>query len=139
MHSHPIKVSTFINADINEVWRCWTHPEHIVNWNFASEDWHCPKADNQLHDGGRFSYTMAAKDASHEFDFTGTYEMILPEEKIVYTIDDGRRVEVLFEVVGQNTSVTEYFEPERTHSEEMQKAGWQAILNQFKHYVESRK
>ena len=135
-----ITVKTDINSQLLKVWNYWTDPAHIIHWNFASEDWHCPKAENNLTKNGSFCYTMAAKDGSVQFDFKGQYQVIEPLNTIEYVIEDGRRVRIEFEALSESiTSVTEHFEPEQIHSEELQQQGWQAILNQFKKYAESKK
>lgn len=132
-----ITVSTTVSAPIEKVWDSWTHPAHIVNWNNASEDWHTPKAENDLRVNGRFTFSMAAKDGSFSFDFGGTYTTIEPQQKISYIMDDGRVATVWFEQEGNAVKITEEFQAENIHSLEMQKAGWQAILNNFKKYTES--
>lgn len=131
-----IEVKTIINAPIDHVWDCWTSPLHIVNWNFASQDWHCPKAENNLIVGGEFHYLMAAKDGSSQFDFWGTYEHIETRKQLEILIGDGRKMSVIFENSEDGTTVVERFEPENIHSKELQKSGWQMILDQFKFYVE---
>jgi uncharacterized protein YndB with AHSA1/START domain len=131
-----ITVTTIINAPLQKVWECWTKEEHIKNWNFAASDWHCPNATNNLQVGGEFHYTMAAKDNSFSFDFWGTYQKIEPGKSIEITLGDGRQMKVGFESKGDSTVVTEQFEPETQNPEEMQKAGWQMILDNFKSYVE---
>ena len=103
---------------------------------FAASDWHCPNATNNLQIGGEFHYTMAAKDNSFSFDFWGTYQNIEPEKSLEITLGDGRQMKVGFEAKGDSTVVTEQFEPETQNPEEMQKAGWQMILDNFKAYVE---
>ena len=132
-----ITVAATINAPINKVWESWNKPEHITQWCQASDDWHAPKAENDLRTGGKFSTTMAAKDGSFSFDFGGVYDEVRENELIAYTIDDGRKVKVVFETEGDNTRVTETFEAENTNSVEMQRDGWQAILNNFKKYTEA--
>lgn len=132
-----ITVETQVNAPIEKVWECWTKPEYITQWNYASDDWHSPRAANDLRVGGRFSSRMEAKDGSFGFDFSGTYDEVTSLQKIVYTIDDDRKVVILFTNEGGTTSISETFEAESTHPLEMQKGGWQAILNNFKRFVES--
>lgn len=132
-----IVVSAVINADIHTAWSAWTEPAHIIQWNFASEDWHTPTATNDLRAGGRFTSRMEAKDGSMGFDFGGQYEEVVALEKIVYSLDDGRRVEIVFETDGDMTTVTESFDPENENPAEMQKAGWQAIMDNYKKYTES--
>ena len=131
-----ITVTNIINAPIEKVWKYWTKEEHVKNWNFAASDWHCPNATNNLQVGGEFHYTMAAKDNSFSFDFWGTYQKIEPEKSIEIILGDGRQMKVGFEPKGASTVVTEQFEPETQNPEEMQKAGWQMILDNFKTYVE---
>lgn len=133
----PLIVTTQINSPLEKVWECFTEPEHIIHWNFAHESWHCPKAENDLQMGGEFFYTMAAKDKSTSFIFHGTYTEIIPHQKIVYHIEDGRKVEVFFHVTEEGlVEIFERFEPETINALELQEQGWQAILNQFKKYVE---
>lgn len=132
-----ITVITSISKPLNLVWNCFTQPEHIIHWNQASEDWECPKAENDLKVGGKFVYTMSAKDGSMSFDFWGIYDEIQHEALIAYTLGDERKVSVAFHAEGDHVIVTEIFDPEQVHSEELQKAGWQAILDSFKSYCES--
>ena len=132
-----IKVEAIINADIEKVWNCWNSAAHITQWCFASDDWHAPQAVNDLKVGGNFVTTMAAKDGSFSFDFGGIYSAVEKHSHIAYTMGDGRKVEVHFAKSTDGVVVTEMFEPESQNSEEMQQAGWQAILNNFKKHVES--
>ncbi|MBP7273870.1 MAG: SRPBCC family protein [Saprospiraceae bacterium] len=132
-----IKVETIIRKDIATVWQCWTSPEHVVNWNFASDDWHCPTAENDLQVGGKFTYTMASKDGQMSFDFWGIYDEIFPHQKIEITLGDGRKMIVRFVPSDNVTTIIESFEPEKINSEELQRNGWQAILDNFKKYTES--
>lgn len=131
-----IKVEATVNAPIQKVWAFWTSPEHIVNWNNASEDWHTPKAENDLHVGGKFVFTMAARDGSVSFDFNGTYDEVVENQAIEYTIEDGRKVKIAFKSVGDRTEIIETFEAENQNPPELQQAGWQAILDNFKKYTE---
>lgn len=137
MNKSKITVETSVRADLSRVWTCWTAPEHVVNWNFASDDWHCPRAENDLRAGGSFKFNMASRDGKMSFDFEGVYDKVEHHRKIAYTMADGRQVSVAFESGGEQTVVTEIFDPENIHSEEMQRAGWQSILDNFKKYVES--
>ena len=132
-----ITVSATINAPVEKVWNAWSAPEHIVKWNSASDDWHTPRAENDLRTGGRFFSRMEAKDGSWGFDFGGTYDDVQTNERIAYTMDDGRKVEVAFAGEGNVTRVTETFEAEAENPEEMQRSGWQSILDNFKKYAES--
>ena len=132
-----ITIKTTINAPIEKVWKYFTEPEFIKQWNNASPDWHTPAATNNLTVGGKFSYTMAAKDGSFSFDFEGNYDAIQENKYISYTIADGRKVEVIFGVSNDTIMVTETFEPEGQNPLEMQRGGWQAILDNFKKLLES--
>lgn len=131
-----IKIETLIYAPIEKVWDCWTNPLHIVNWNFASPDWHCPNAQNDLRAGGEFSYTMASKDGTMSFDFGGVYNEVFENERIVYHLEDGRKVEIYFTNVEDKVKVVEIFETENMNALELQEMGWQAILNNFAQYVQ---
>lgn len=135
----PITVQTTILADIDRVWNAWTQPEHIINWNFASDDWCCPRATNELQPNGKFSLRMEAKDGSMGFDFEGDYQEIKEKELIIYKMSDDRQVKITFSVNGQEVTVSETFDAEGTNAAEQQRAGWQAILGNFKKYVESKK
>jgi uncharacterized protein YndB with AHSA1/START domain len=131
-----VEGQSIIKAPLNQVWECWTLPEHIVNWNFASPDWHCPKAENNLHVGGEFHYVMEAKDGSFNFDFWGTYITIEERKHLEIRIGDGRSMSVAFESLENETLIKERFDPETINAVELQKTGWQMILNNFKAYVE---
>jgi uncharacterized protein YndB with AHSA1/START domain len=133
-----ITVQTTIKAPVEEVWGYWTEPKHITNWCFASEDWHVPKAENDLKVNGKFKTRMAARDGSAGFDFEGVYTKILKYKTIEYVLGDERRVAISFSVVGTKTKVVESFDPENENPYEMQKAGWQSILDNFRKYVESK-
>lgn len=132
-----ITVETTVNAPVEKVWNCWNSPEHITQWNYASEAWHCPSATNDLRVGGKLASTMAARDGSMSFEFTGVYHNIITHRLIEYTIADGRTVKVAFEPQGNTTRVIETFEMENIHSRELQRGGWQAILDNFKKYTET--
>jgi uncharacterized protein YndB with AHSA1/START domain len=141
-----ITVQTIVNAPVEKVWEYWTEPEHITGWTFASDDWEAPSAENDIRTGGRFKTRMQSKDGKHGFDFEGTYDLVIPHERIEYTLvssspeasdeHDVRHVIVEFEKTSQGTKVSESFDPERENPEEMQRSGWQSILDNFKHYVE---
>lgn len=137
MEQVQITIETFINAPMERVWSCWTQPGHITQWNFASPDWCCPRAINNLEPGGDFSWRMEARDGSMGFDFEGTYLEIKEQESVVYQINDGRTVRIGFRKEGDAVRVTETFGAEGIHSVEMQRAGWLAILENFRHYVEA--
>jgi len=132
-----ITINAIVNAPIEKVWDYWTTPAHIMQWNNASDDWHTPAAENDLRLGGKFSSTMAAKDGSFSFDFGGTYTAVEKHKLIEYVLEDGRKVEIQFSSNGVETSITESFDPETQNPHEMQQAGWQAILNNFKKYTEN--
>lgn len=132
-----ITVRTTINAPVQKVWEYWTSPEHITRWNFASNDWHTPKAENDLRAGGKFLSRMEARDGSMCFDFSGKYSKIEQHKLIEYILDDDRKVQVRFEQDVNITTVTEIFEVEQENSVELQEKGWQAILNNFKKYAEA--
>lgn len=132
-----ITVESTINAPVAQVWTLWTSPEHIKNWNTASEDWHTTHAENDLRAGGSFSSRMEAKGGSFGFDFNGSYDAVNLHEHIAYTIADGRKVTIAFSGSGNTTKITETFETENTNPLDMQRGGWQAILDNFKKYAES--
>ena len=132
-----ITVSATIDAGIEKVWKYWTEPRHITNWNTATDEWHTPKAENDLKEGGRFVYRMEAKDGSFGFDFGGEYTEIREKELLAYKLDDGRKAKVSFEEKDEKVTLTEEFEVEDQNPVEMQKEGWQAILSNFKKYTES--
>lgn len=132
-----ITIRTTISASSQHVWHCWTLPEHITQWNAAGDDWHCPKAENDLSVGGRFSYRMEARDGSFGFDFGGTYTAIEDQRLIVYTLDDDRTVSIQFSTENGQTVVEETFEAESENPIELQLTGWQMILDRFKRYCES--
>jgi uncharacterized protein YndB with AHSA1/START domain len=132
-----LTVEAVINAPVNKVWDCWTNPQHITQWNYASDDWHCPSASNNTVAGGIFSATMAAKDGSFSFEFGGVHDDVKENEWIASTMGDGRKMKVVFSANANKTIVTENFEAEGMNPVEMQQAGWQAILNNFKKYTES--
>jgi uncharacterized protein YndB with AHSA1/START domain len=131
-----ITVESIINAPVEKVWQFWSAPEHIKQWCSASPDWHVPAAENDLQTGGKFSTRMEAKDGSFGFDFGGVYDQVKTNELIEYTMGDGRKVDIHFTVKGNETKVVETFDAETTNPVDMQKAGWQAILDNFKKYTE---
>jgi uncharacterized protein YndB with AHSA1/START domain len=134
-----ITVQAVIGATVEQVWKLYTEPEHVMKWNNASNDWHTPRAENDMKVGGKFLYRMEAKDGSSGFDFNGTYEQVKTNELIVYSISDGRKVQVMFtKDDNTRTKIATTFEAESTNPIEMQRDGWQAISNNFKKYVETR-
>ena len=136
MENQKVIVETIINAPISKVWENWTEPKHITQWNHASDDWHTTHAENDLRVGGKFLSRMEAKDGSFGFDFEGVYAEIIPLKKIKHTLEDGREVETTFTENGEMTDILTKFDAENDNPIEMQKGGWQAILNNFKKYVE---
>ncbi len=132
-----ITVENTINAPVAKVWEFWSKPEHITKWCAASDDWHTPRAENDLRTGGKFLSRMEAKDGSFGFDFGGIYDEVRNNEYIEYTMSDGRKVKITFSANGNTTKVVESFDAESTNSVEMQRGGWQAILDNFKKYTEA--
>lgn len=132
-----ITVEATVNVPVEKVWKFWTSPEHIIKWNSPSEDWHTPKAENDLRVGGSFTSRMEAKDGSFGFDFGGIYDQVKTNELIAYTLGDGRTVKIQFSANGDSTTVTESFDAESENPVEMQRGGWQAILDNFKTYTET--
>lgn len=133
-----ITVETRIHAPLAKVWEYFTGQDHITQWNYAIDDWHCPSAHSDLRPGGRFSYRMEARDGSFGFDFCGTFDAVQPPRHLAITLDDGRKVKLNFAEDGSETKVTETFEAEGVNPPEMQRTGWQAILENFRKYVESK-
>jgi uncharacterized protein YndB with AHSA1/START domain len=131
-----ITVKTTINVPHEQVWEYWTERAHITHWNFATDEWYCPSAENDLRPGGAFSWRMEAKDGSMGFNFSGTYDEIEDHKIIKYTLDDGRKTQIVFSSMGDSTEIIETFEAERSNPIEVQRAGWQSILNNFKKYAE---
>ena len=131
-----IKVQTTVKAPLSEVWRAYVSADDIVQWNAASDDWHTTQADVDLRVGGDFVYRMEAKDGSFGFDFAGTYLKVEPERMLAYEFGD-RTAQVNFTDGPEGVIVTVTFEAEAENPIEMQQAGWQAILNRFKFYVEA--
>ncbi|MGC1242325.1 MAG: SRPBCC family protein [Chryseosolibacter sp.] len=137
MEKTKITVEATVNSPVEKVWEVWSNPKHITQWCAASDDWHAPYAENDLRRDGRFKTTMAAKDGSMAFDFEGVYSDVVPHKKIEYAMADGRTVQVTFAPMGNQTKVTETFDAENTHPVEVQRDGWQAILNNFKAHTEN--
>ena len=132
-----ITVESIVNAPVAHVWDVWTSPAHIMQWNTASPDWHTTHAENDLRAGGRFTSRMEAKDGSFGFDFSGIYTEVRPDEFLAYTLDDDRKVTITFTTEGDTTRVVEAFEAESENSIELQKGGWQAIMDNFKKHAET--
>ena len=133
-----ITVECTVNAPVEKAWKVFSEPEHIKQWCAASDDWHAPAAENDLRTGGSFKTRMEAKDGSYGFDFGGVYNHVSNHETIEYDMADGRHVKVSFEKLDDNkTKVTESFDMENTNPEEMQRSGWQSILDNYKKHTES--
>ncbi len=135
----PITVEALVKAPIEKVWKSWTEPQHITKWCQASDDWHAPYAENDPKTNGKFKTTMAAKDGSFSFDFEGVYSNVKTNQLIEYGMADGRNVKIVFTAEGKDTRVVETFDPEASNPIEMQRGGWQAILDNFKKYTEALK
>jgi len=138
MNTEPtiINIQAIIAASPEKVWSCYTLPEHITKWNFASPDWHCPSASNELRPGGKYVARMEARDGSFGFDFEATYQEVSENERLVYRIADGRKVVCMLSEAGDLTVIAVSFEAENVHPADLQQAGWQSILDNFKRYVE---
>ncbi|HRV86328.1 MAG TPA: SRPBCC family protein [Saprospiraceae bacterium] len=134
-----ISIDTSVLVPVAKAWECYTVVDHVLQWNHASDDWHSPSGENDLRPGGKFNYRMEAKDGSFGFDFWGIYDEVVPEEKIAYTLGDGRKAIVSFTPAGDHTDISVLFEAEDTNPVEMQRGGWQMILNNYKKYTESCK
>lgn len=137
MSKKSITVQTFVSSDVKKVWEYFTKPEHITKWNFASVDWHCPSVENDLRVNGKFKSRMEAKDGSFGFNFEAIYDKVIIYKTIAYTMTDGRQAITNFENQNGKTKVTTTFDAENENPVEMQRVGWQAILDNFKKYVES--
>ncbi|MCL1674506.1 SRPBCC family protein [Elizabethkingia meningoseptica] len=133
----PITIETTIQAPVEKVWNYFNQPEHITQWNFAHESWCCPSSENDLRVGGKFNNRMEARDGSFGFNFEGTYDEVSPNKLIKYHMADGRKVATTFEENANGTKITTVFDPESENPLDMQKDGWNAILNSFKNYTEA--
>lgn len=131
-----IEIEASVNAPVSKTWTTFTDPAHITKWNFADPSWHCPWAKNDLKVGGKYVARMEAKDGSFGFELEAIYDEVVPQKKMTYTMTDGRKVTTTFEPKGNGTKVTTVFEAETQNSVELQKSGWQSILNNFKKYTE---
>ena len=132
-----ITVKCTVEAPIEQVWNLWTTPEHIMKRNNASDDWHTSYAENDLRVGGRFKSTMASKDGTMSFDFEGEYTKVENYSMIEYKLADNRKIDIYFVGLEDGVQIIESFDPETQNPEEMQRGGWQAILDNFKRYVEN--
>ena len=135
MSQQTITVSTSVSALLSKVWETWTNPKHIMNWNFASDEWKCPRVINDLKPKGKFSWRMEAKDGSMGFDYAGSYLKVDNLQSIEKQLEDGRKIHISFSEKEGFTEVIETFEPDENNPE-LQRQGWQAILNNFKSYTE---
>jgi uncharacterized protein YndB with AHSA1/START domain len=133
-----ITVSVIVNTSLSQAWKTFTTPESIVQWNFASDDWCCPRATNDLRVDGSFNYRMESSDGKVGFDFEGKYTKVIPDRQIDYVLGDDRKVSIEFRAIGMQTKVVETFDAETENSLELQKTGWQAILNNFKKQAEQQ-
>lgn len=136
MAQEKISIRSTVSASRQKVWNYYTQPEHITKWNFADPSWHCPSATNDLKVGGRYVARMEAKDGSFGFDFDAVYTEINIGENFTYEFG-GRFATVEFIESGGQTEVIITFDPESENSIELQRAGWQSILDNFKNYTES--
>ena len=137
MTATKITVQTTVNAPAKKVWSYWNEPKHITKWNFAADTWHCPKAENDLKVGGKLNSRMEAKDGSFGFDFIATYDEVVDQKKIAYTMGDGRKAVTHFTEANGKTTINTTFDAENQNPVEMQKGGWQAIMENFKKYTEA--
>ncbi len=133
-----ITIEAVANADLEAVWQAWNTPEDIMRWNAASDDWHTTESTVELREGGTFSARMEAKDGSAGFDFEGTYTRIVPHELIEFSMSDGRKVEIRFTKTADGVHIRETFEAESENEPDVQRQGWQAILDRFAGYVEAK-
>ena len=137
MEKTKIRIEVLVHAPLEKVWDCWTSPKHITQWNAASDDWHTPRATNDVKVGGSFSYRMEARNKTAGFDFWGTYSFVSPRERLHSLLGDGRHVDVRFLPDADRVRVVEEFEAESENTTELQRKGWQAILDNFKRHVEA--
>lgn len=136
MDTTKITIQVVVAADRQKVWNCYTQPEHITKWNFATDTWHCPAASNDMRVGGKYLARMEAKDGSFAFDFEAVYNEIVDGEKFTYTMPDNREIQVSFEKMDDKTRVTVTFDPENVNPVDLQRDGWQSILDNFRRYAE---
>jgi uncharacterized protein YndB with AHSA1/START domain len=136
MDTTKITIQAVVAADRQKVWNCYTQPEHITKWNFATDTWHCPAASNDMRVGGKYLARMEAKDGSFAFDFEAVYNEIVDGEKFTYTMPDNREIQVSFEKMDDKTRVTVTFDPENENPVDLQRSGWQSILDNFRRYAE---
>ena len=133
-----ITIETVANAELSTVWDAWNNPADIRRWNTAQDDWHTTHSTVDLREGGKFLSRMEAKDGSAGFDFEGTYTRVVPHQAIEYRMADGREVQIEFAGTAGGVHVRVTFDAETENSPELQRAGWQAILDNFGRYVEAK-
>ena len=134
-----LTIQAILNKDLSTVWDTYTNPDHIIHWNFASPDWSCPYAKNDLTIGGQYLARMEAKDGSFGFDFEGIYDDVIPHQFLSFTLPDARKIRIFFQKKEEYlTEIKIYFDPENIHPHDFQVLGWQSILNNFKSYSESQ-
>jgi uncharacterized protein YndB with AHSA1/START domain len=138
MNQTPITIQAIIHAPLEKIWRAWTEPDQIVQWAFAQDDWEAPSAENDIRTGGKFKTVMASKDKTQSFDFTGIYTEVKEQALIEYEMDDGRRVRIEFNSLPDGVKIVQTFDPEQENTIELQRSGWQAILDNFKKHVEGQ-
>ena len=131
-----ITVETLVRANLQSVWDTWNNPDDIMQWNAASDDWHTTQSTVDLREDGKFSARMEAKNGSEGFDFEGTYTRVVPQRLIEYRMGDGREARVQFSEIAEGVLVRETFEAETENDPELQRPGWQAILDNFARHVE---
>lgn len=134
-----ITIETTVNVPVEKAWKIWNTVDDIIKWNSPSPEWHTPRAENDLRKGGKFLFRMEARDGSAGFDFGGVYDEVMVNREIDYTLGDGRKVNIVFSGTGNKTRVVEKFEAESENSIEMQRGGWQGIMDNFKSYAEEKK
>lgn len=137
MSAEKITIDATVDAPLATVWERYTSPDHVTQWNFASDDWCCPSASNDMRVGGKYAARMEAKDGSFGFDFEAVYTDLAPQKSFTYVMPDGRAVTTSFENLGGKTRVTTVFDAETQNPVDMQRDGWQAILNNFKAHAEA--
>jgi len=136
METTKIKVEVLVDSPLAKAWECWTLHEHITRWYAASDDWHTPRATNDVKVGGGFNFRMEARNKSAGFDFWASYTLVSPRELLHCLLGDGRHLDIRFIPEAGRVRIMEEFDAEKESSSELQRKGWQAILDSFKRYVE---
>lgn len=137
MNTQKININARIRTPIATSWERWTNPDHITQWNFATPAWHCPRATNELQPGGRYYARMEARDGSVGFDFEGVYDVVTDYQHLRYTLANGRQVDTRFAEADGATIISLSVDAESENPIDMQREGWQAILDNFKSYAEN--